>query len=168
MAVVVSLSVSSLGLCALLVLVVVHLVLRQNVPRKRLLCSLRLPQRLLLFGCHSHSLSGLLVCLCGVAVGIAGPVPAAAAGGAGDVQIPIGAVPGIVGGAGVVGGVAHDPARCLLAFQLSRIVKLFAVVDGCFLLIWSFSFTPLLAAVALCAAGYYGAHKYKLGYLLLV
>ncbi len=101
--------------------------------------------------------------VCRITAGGAASGAAAAAGGGGGeggaVVIPM---------PPVIGMPTYDPARVLQVQQLARIVKLFSVVDGMFVLVWSLSITPLLAAVALCAAGYYGATKFKVPYVGLV
>jgi len=64
---------------------------------------------------------------------------------------------------------AHDPVRVFDAARLQRFIKLFAVIDGVFLLIWSVMrfYWPLAVGVCLAASGYYGAVNYKAGYVAL-
>jgi len=60
-----------------------------------------------------------------------------------------------------------DTQRVMDAWQLSRAVKMFAIVDALFLLIWSFAaYWPMvLLILALC--GYYGALHYRLSYVVM-
>jgi len=57
--------------------------------------------------------------------------------------------------------------RVLDAWQLGRAVKMFAIVDGIFLFIWSFTYWPLAVAVCLAICGYYGAQHYRLPLVVL-
>merc|ERR1712098_654614 len=65
-------------------------------------------------------------------------------------------------------GRVHEVAR------LSAAVKIFAMIDGMFVLFLSFSYAilPLFLCVLLCYAGYYGAqrlnHRYVAAYLLYI
>jgi len=65
------------------------------------------------------------------------------------------------------GGQGEDPQRIMDASQLGKAVKMFAIVDCVFLLIWSFSFWPLAIAVFLAICGYYGALHYRLPYVIM-
>jgi len=73
---------------------------------------------------------------------------------------PLAAAPG-------QGQQVDDPQRVLDAFQLSRAVKLFAIVDGVFLLIWSFQIWYLALGVVLAICGYYGATHYRAPYVYM-
>jgi len=70
-----------------------------------------------------------------------------------------------VAAAGV--GVGGDPQRSMDVLQLSRAVKMFAIIDAIFLLLWSFSFWPLAIAVCMAMSGYYGAQHFRLRYVCL-
>jgi len=64
-------------------------------------------------------------------------------------------------------GPIEDPQRMIDAWQLGRAVKMFAIVDCVFLLIWSFSYWPLAIAVFLAICGYYGALHYRLPFVIM-
>lgn len=54
-----------------------------------------------------------------------------------------------------------NPARIRMAAQLSRIVRLFALIDVVFLVLWSMSYPILGLGIVLAVCGYFGARNYK-------
>jgi len=57
--------------------------------------------------------------------------------------------------------------RLIDVYRLSRAVKLFAVIDGVFLLLWALTLPYMAIAVFIPIAGYYGAMLYKRPYIWL-
>jgi len=80
-----------------------------------------------------------------------------------QVNVPVAAG----GGGGGGGGGGADPQRIHDAWQLARAVKMFAVIDGIFLLLLSFSNWPFVVAVCMAMSGYYGAQHFRLRYVCL-
>jgi len=60
-----------------------------------------------------------------------------------------------------------DPQRIMDAWQLSRAVKMFAIVDAIILLLWSFAAYWPMALLMLALCGYYGALHYRLPYIVM-
>jgi len=57
--------------------------------------------------------------------------------------------------------------RLIQIYRLGRAVKLFAIIDGIFLLIFALSYWLLAIAIILPICGYYGAQQYRRFYLYL-
>jgi len=57
--------------------------------------------------------------------------------------------------------------RLINIHRLGRAVKLFAIIDGIFLLIFALNYWPLAIAIILPICGYYGAQLYRRCYIYL-
>ncbi len=62
----------------------------------------------------------------------------------------------------------QDQEQSLMARQLARAVKMFAVIDAIFLVVWSFTYWPLILGVLLAMCGYFGANRFRSGYIIIV
>lgn len=60
-----------------------------------------------------------------------------------------------------------DQERIIAAQQLSRIVKMFAIIDGVFALIFFFFFYFFIIGVVMSTCGYYGARHFRPSYVLV-
>lgn len=61
----------------------------------------------------------------------------------------------------------QDYSRIHKLLSLSKAVKLVSIIDGMFLVLWSFSWWPFFLAIVLAWSGYYGAQTYKKVFILL-
>jgi len=82
-------------------------------------------------------------------------------GGVYPVAIPI------ADGPVVIPQVYPNNERLINVHRMSRAVKLFAIIDGIFLLIFALSYWPLAIAIILPICGYYGAQLYRRCYIYL-
>jgi len=87
------------------------------------------------------------------------------------VAIPVGGMGMGMGGMGMMPMMGlMNPAqteRLMTVHRLGRAVKLFAIIDGIFLLIFALEWWPLAIAVILPICGYYGAQLYRRCYIYL-
>lgn len=85
-----------------------------------------------------------------------------------------------------LGAPAADDEETSITRQLGKAVRMFSIIDtvGCilsespfnwrpiarqiFLVIWSFSYWPLIFGLTLAICGYYGANRFKPSYILVV
>jgi len=61
----------------------------------------------------------------------------------------------------------EDYNRLKLTHRMAAIVKMFAVIDAIFLIVWSIQQWPLALGIVLAVAGYYGAHTYRQPFVVL-
>jgi hypothetical protein len=61
-----------------------------------------------------------------------------------------------------------DLFRMRVTLQLARVVKLFAIIDAVFLILWSLQYPIFLIGLGLAVAGYVGAQNFKFWWVMAV